>query len=280
MKKREWIFLLCFIVASAVKLSNLFAEIPDHPLLELTRQKRGPRLEYALQNHAHISLTPDGKTFYLWWLPEGSSPDNLPPIIANISGHDGWAVEDFHVWHDSLQKHGYGFLAIQWWLGSGESPRDYLTPSEIYRVMDSVFQKEKVKPGTVMLHGFSRGSTNTYAVAAQDRSEHKNYFALIVANSGKANSNYPPTREIEEGRYGAKPFEGTHWVTFAGGQDTHPERDGIPGMRAAGQWIGQYGGTVDLAIEDANSGHGGFHQNPQNTEAALAVFEKILKQKV
>ncbi len=257
-------------------MGRLFAEIPDHPLVELTRQKRGPRLDYALENRAKIGLTPDGKTFYLSWFPEGSVPGNPPPIIATISGHDGWAVDDFHVWHRFLQKRGYGFFAIQWWLGSGKSSQDYLTPFEMYRVMDIVFQKENVKPGTVLLHGFSRGSTNTYAVAAMDRSEHKNYFALIVANAGKANSDYPPTREIENGRYGATPFEGTHWVTFAGGRDPNPERAGIKGMRETGQWIQQYGGTVDLAIEDPNAGHGGFHMNPQNAEAALDVFEKIL----
>lgn len=273
MKKRAGVFLMGLILGAAGLLS---AEIPDHPLVEMTRQKRGPRLDYALENHAKISLTPDGKTFYLWWVPEGSTPGNPPPVIANISGHDGLAVEDFHVWHAFLQKRGYRFLAIQWWLGSGEGPQDYLTPSEIYRVMEGVFQKENVKPGTVLLHGFSRGSTNTYTVAALDRSGHQNYFALIIANAGKANSNYPPVHEIETGRYGAAPLEGTHWVTFAGGRDPNPERDGIQGMRDTGRWIAQYGGTVDLAIEDPDAGHGGFHRNPQNTEAALNVFEKRL----
>jgi len=54
-----------------------------------------------------------------------------------------------------------------------------------------------------------------------------------------------------------------------------PERDGIQGMRETAEWIQKYGGTVDLAIEDPDGGHGGFHRNPKNTNAALDVFDKL-----
>ena len=184
-------------------------------------------------------------------------------------------MEKVFICPGSREERGYGFLAIQWWLGEGEEMKDYLRPDEIYRVIDEVFSGLHVKPGTAMLHGFSRGSANIYAVAAMDRSLQKNYFSLFVANSGQANSSYPPTHEIEKGHFGDQPFAGTHWVTYAGEKDVNPDRDGVRAMRQTGEWIKKYGGTVDLAIEDPEGDHGGFHKRPQNCDQALDVFEKL-----
>ncbi len=275
--KKSSILIFLFGIFACTPL--LFADLPQHPLLEKTRQMRGPRLEYALENHAQFFLTPDGQTFYLLWLPEGSDPNNPPPMVATLSGHDGWAVDDFHVWHKLAAERGYGLLALQWWLMTGEGTSDYLTPSEIYNILEQVFQEKHIKSGTVLLHGFSRGSTQTYAIAAMEQSSFNNYFALIVANAGRASSSYPPTHEIEEGLYGEQPLKGTHWVTFAGGRDPNPERDGILGMRETGAWIQKFGGVVDLAIEDSEADHGGFHRRPENARAALDVFEKLCRKK-
>ncbi len=266
---------LLFILSALISAPAAFAELPSHPLIEKAQREEAPRVKYALDNGAEVGLTSDGKSYYVLWFPKGSSEKNLPPMIATMHGHDGCAFVDFYVWHDFLKKRGYGFLAIQWWLGEGEGIHDYLLPNETYRAIDEVFRKLGVRPGTALLHGFSRGSTNTYAVAAMDRSLKNNYFALIIANAGRASSNYPPTREIEQGRFGSRPLAGSHWVTYAGAKDTNPDRDGIQGMRETGEWIQKYGGIVDLAIEDPDSGHGGFHRNPKNTNAALDVFDKL-----
>ena len=255
--------------------SLAFAELPNHPLIEKAKQENEQRVDYAIKNGVKVGLTSDGKSYYVLWLPEGTDPENPPPMIATMHGHDGCAFVDFYVWHRFVKERGYGLLAIQWWLGEGEGINDYLLPDEIYRTFDDVFRKLGVKPGTAMLHGFSRGAANIYPVAAMDRSLNNDYFALFVANAGKANSDYPPVHEIEQGRFGDKPLAGSRWVTFGGGKDPNPDRDGIQGMRDAGEWIRKYGGTVELAIEDPDSAHGGFHRNPKNTEAALDVFDKL-----
>ena len=257
--------------------SKAMAELPGQTLLEQAGSQCAQHLNYAKENHARIELTSDKKSFYVLWFPEGVDHVNPPPMIVTLHGHGSWAFDEFFLWHRAAKEHGYGILAIQWWLGKGEKYQDYLTPQEIYSVIEQVLTREQVKSGTVLFHGFSRGSANSYAVAALDRVTGKDYFALIVANAGKASLDFPPNRDIEQGSFGKMPLEGTHWVTFAGGRDPNPERSGIYGMREAAEWIRKYGGIVDLAIEDENAGHGGFHRNPANMRSALEIFKKRLK---
>ncbi len=275
MINRAGLFILSFFpVLSSCAFA---ASLPEHPLLSQAGRESYQRLNYAIENRARVELTADGKSFYVFWLPEGINPSEPPAVIVTIHGHSSWAFDEFFLWHKEAQKRGYGILAIQWWLGQGEGFRDYLIPQEIYRVIDQVLTREHIRPGSVLFHGFSRGAANSYAVAALDNTAGKRYFALIVANAGKAGSDYPPNRQIEEGRFGQSPFQGTRWVTFAGGRDPNPDRDGINGMRETGQWIKKYGGIVDLAIEDDDADHGGFHRNLSNMNSALEAFEKRLK---
>jgi hypothetical protein len=262
----------------ALSASLAMAELPDHPLLEQAKSQCAERLNDALTNNARVELTADGKSFYVFWSPASETALNQHPIIVTIHGHGSWAFDEFYLWYQAAKERGYGILAIQWWLGQGERFQDYLNPQEIYRIIDQVLTREHVAPQTVLFHGFSRGSANSYAVAALDRATGKNYFALIVANAGKPGFDFPPNRDIEQGRLGQAPLQGTHWVTFAGGRDPNPERAGIDGMREAAEWIRKYGGIVDRAIEDETAGHGGFHRNPDNMNSALEVFEKRLKE--
>ncbi len=270
------------LLAPALLLTALAAAdaLSDLPILRQAMKERGPRADEAKAQGARVELTAGGRSFHVLWLPEKSDPLNPPPLIVTLHGHDGWAFEAFHLWHPAAQERGFGILAIQWWLGKGEAPEDYLTPEEVYRDVDETLKRLHCRSGQVLFHGFSRGAANTYPVAALDRAaKGAHWFSLVVSDAGKANLDYPPVRDIDKGVYGPKPFEGLHWVTYAGGKDTNPQRDGIEGMRETADWIRKLGGTVDKALEDPASGHGGFHQNPKNCQAALDAFQARLKAK-
>ncbi len=268
-----WILAAAVVLASS--LSSLADDPEDHPLLDQARKADERRYQYAVEQGARIEQTSDGRSFYVLWLPK-TKKAGPPPIIATIHGHGSWAFDEFFLWHKAAEERGFGILAIQWWLGKGEKSQDYLSPDEVYAVVDEVFHAKGVKPGTAMFHGFSRGSANSCAVAASDTHSGNRYFALFVANSGKPGRDFPPNVRIERGEYGEKALTGTHWVTYAGGKDTNPDRDGFEGMRAAGEWIREQGGTIDLAIEDPDGDHGGFHRNPKNIRRALDCFEERL----
>ncbi|NLI79649.1 MAG: hypothetical protein GX442_24795 [Candidatus Riflebacteria bacterium] len=197
-------------------------------------------------------------------------------MIATLSGHGSWAFDEFFLWQQAAAARGYGIVALQWWLGTGEGPGDYYRPHEIYRIFDQILRREGIPAGRTLLHGFSRGSANIYGVTAFDRHTGNRFFLATVANAGQAAADFPVNREIDRGRFGASPFAGTHWILYGGGRDPHPDRDGIPGMREAAAWVTRHGGTVDLFLADEAGDHGGFHRRPQNMEAALQVFARLL----
>lgn len=282
--KLKFVFLISLVIQSASFGVCLAQSVPMNPqksttsaeMIKLAKEKNAEAFKFAQEKGAQILPTPDGKSFYVSFLPAGAKAENTA-FIFDLHGHDGYATQAFKIWYPFLVKHGYGFVALQWWFGEGESMQDYYTPMAIYPNFEKIFRSLGLKPGNAMLHGFSRGSANIYAVKALDHKTGNNFFSLTVANAGGAHMDYPPTHDVDTGRMGTNPFANTNWVLFCGEQDPDKTRSGCPAMQSTQKWIEKMGGKIDLFIDDKNSGHGGFHMNPQNTENAFSVFERIRK---
>ena len=204
----------------------------------------------------------DGRLIHAYWKPA----EGAERWIVSLHGTGGNARREIEVWQKSLAGRRIGVVALQWWLG-GEN---YLTPRDLYREIDQTLRKLSIEPGQALLHGFSRGSANLYAVAAMDRGQGgRRLFPLYVASSGGVALDFPPTRAILEGRLGPRPLEGSRWVTACGGRDPNAERDGCPGMRRTAEWLRQQGAQVVLAIEDPNGPHGALQADPRNAARLL-----------
>lgn len=189
-----------------------------------------------------------------------------------MPGTRGFATDDPALWAPHLQGRAVGLVSVQWWLGQGDDTASYYRSEQIYREVDLALQNLGARPGTVMLHGFSRGSANSYAVAALEAGRGKNYFALNVASSGGVGLDYPPTRAIITGAFGDHPLKGTRWITSSGGRDSQPDRAGIPGMRKAAAWLKEQGAAVVESIEDPGFGHGALMLNPRNASRVRDLF--------
>jgi hypothetical protein len=243
-------------------------------LLERAKKADPERFDFAKKSGAEIIPTPDGRSFYLLWFPETAAGDGKK-VIVSLHGHGSWAFDEFYLWKKSAQEAGVGILALQWWFGGGDTPRDYYTPHEMYPIIESALSGAHIRRGHAFLHGFSRGAANVYAVAALDFKQDNHFFGLVLASSGGFTENYPPNREILSGAFGDKIYEGSHWMLYCGMKDEHPERDGCEAMTRTQGIIQRFGGTVDLLIKDTSAGHGGFHWNPQYIKAALDLFQKL-----
>lgn len=216
--------------------------------------------------------TSDGQSFLVVWKATQSPKRWIVSLHGAGRPAKGFATDDFALWQPNLQDRDVGLICLQWWLGKGSEPQDFYTPEQIYREISIALQKLGVQPGAVMLHGFSRGSTNTFAVVALDAGRGKHYFSLAVASSGGVALNYPPTEAILAGDYGSHPLKGTRWITVAGAKDPNPDRDGVAGMRLTASWLKNQGAVVIESIEDRNEGHGALQRNSENVRRVLDLF--------
>jgi hypothetical protein len=244
-------------------------------LLNQARAANPQRFQYALDQGATVLPTSDGRSFYLLWYPAGVSGRNQP-LIATLHGSTSWAFDEFFLWHPEASKAGYGMLALQWWFGAGEGVDDYYTPAALHAELRAALGRQGNREGSALLHGFSRGASNIYGVAALDRQSKDRFYAMFLANSGGASPDFPANSAVSRGDFGYNAFSGAYWMMFCGGQDPNPDRDGCPAMHRTSDWVGLYGGVTDLFIEDAGAGHGGFHQTPAHIQSALAAFGRNL----
>jgi len=251
----------------------LFASTGDS-LIELAKQHDIKRYEFALNKGAKFINTSDGKSFYILWKPEGFDTMSTRPIVATIHGHASFATDEFFLWYEHCKKRNIAILALQWYFGGDERTSNYYQPNEMYPIFENVLRTENIKPGYCILHGFSRGSANSYGIAAYDRHSGNNYFGLIISNSGSAEDDYPVNREINNGNFGKMPYTGTHWLLYCGMKDDNIHSD-CNAMEKTSKWIESLGGKIELFIKDESGDHGGFHMNRQNTVKALDKFFEI-----
>ncbi len=265
------IFIVTFCVGSACaqKLSS-----QAQALLDKARAANPERYRFAMEKGVQILPSSDGKSFFLVWQPKAAT--SLRPMIYALHGSNSWVFDEFSLWQPSLEKHGIGIIALQWWFGVNQSSQDYYPPSDIYRLFDHLAKEVNLQPGTVLLEGFSRGSANSYGVSFYDRTSGNNYFGFNFALSGSAELSYPLYADIEAGKYGEKVFAGTHWATFCGERDPKPEQTGCAGMQRTREWLTKHGATVDMVFEEAEMGHGGFNWKPELADRLFTHFKSLL----
>ena len=262
-----------FIVLLLIISSTAFASTGDS-LIELAKKHDIKRYEYAVEKGAEFINTNDGRSFYILWKPAGFDTMSVRPVLATIHGHGSFATDEFYLWFEHCRKRNLAIIALQWYFGGDESNSNYYRANELYPVFENVLRSENIKPGMCLFHGFSRGSANTYAVAAFDTHSGNRYFGMIISNSGSAEDDYPVNKDITGGKFGTMPYSSTHWVLYCGRLDDNIHSD-CSAMERTEKWIASLGGSIELFIKDDTGNHGGFHMNKKNTELALNKFFEL-----
>lgn len=241
-------------------------------LLDQAEAASPSRFEFATDQGAQIQMTEDGKSFFVWWEPAGWQAGD--PILVTLHGHSSWAFDEFYLWQAMAAQHGFAVMALQWWFNTGDTMADYYQPHEMYSIIESTFKDKGVTEGSAVLHGFSRGSANSYGVAALDTFRGNRFFKAAIANSGGAALDYPATALVDAGKFGTQPFEGINWIFFCGGHDTDPDSD-CDAMKASRDWVTSLGGTETDFIEDQTARHGGFHLRKKNVTRGVQDFMEL-----
>lgn len=231
------------------------------------------RGQYAVNNGAQFYGTADGNSFYLKWFPASTTP-SLTPLMITMHGTTGNVFDEFYLWHQKAMAKGVGIIAIQWYRGAAAiSPNDYFDDPVIYSYIDTALRRIKYPPNKALLHGFSRGSARSYAIAYYDSKpvSGRNYFCTVMSNSGKADSIYPLYAQINSGTFGHSLYNGKKWGMFCGGQDPS-SLTCCWAMNNSKNWVISNGGNVGLYISDPALGHGGFMQTPAYMDSLLNYY--------
>ena len=221
------------------------------------------RAAEAIRLGAREYRTQDGRSHALVWQPQGG----IEGWIVTLHGSEGQATDEIVLWQPAAAKRRLGIIALQWWLG-GDS---YYALPDIRREVEVLMARTGATRDRTLLHGFSRGAANLYALVAMDGRQARPLFRHVLANAGGMSADYPPNRAAGEGRFGAAPYRGTDWWLYCGDRDPHPDRDGCPAMRRTQAWLEQRGARTMLRA-DPSGDHGGFHRNVDNIDAALDWF--------
>ena len=251
------------------------AQADSASLLAKAQGADAARYAFLVGKGAEFRNTSDNQSFTVWWQPAGWTPS--AGVIVALHGHGAYASSEAALWLPHAEKHGHAVLALQWWFGGGEATSDYYSPDRMYPLLSTLLTGKGTRKGTALFTGFSRGSANSYAVAALDNAlGGSRLFGLVLSNAGTAATGYPPNQQIAAGAFGPTPFGGMKWAMYCGEKDPDPTINGCIGMRAAKDWVVRYGATMLLFIDDPTGDHGGFMLNSANVETALATYATVL----
>jgi hypothetical protein len=201
----------------------------------------------------------DTKTYFIYGAPAGENNKSPRTIVVSLPGHGTTADDGYKAWKNHLDG-TYALAEFGWWRGTGEKKTDYYDPPSVVEQVRAFLTGQGYKSSdTIILHGFSRGSANTYAVIAQDKLRGGPVFDAVISNAGKYQSDFPlASPELSDSKM-TEVFGGMPWVLVCGGLDENPTRDGCPGMEETKTFLTKHGANVLALLTDPNKGHGAFH---------------------
>ena len=221
----------------------------------------------------------DGKTYFVYGAPAGQNNKSIKRIIVSLPGHGTTADDGYKAWKQHIENGQYAVAEFNWWRGTGEKTTDYYEPAAVVAQARAFLQQQGyTAKDIVILHGFSRGSANTYAVIAQDRLIAGAVFDAVISNAGKYQSGFPLASPELTDQKMTEVFKNMPWVLACGGLDENPNRDGCPGMEETKTFLTAHQAQVLGTVTDPNEGHGAFHMSSLGLpKQALDLIEAALR---
>ncbi|MBV9213137.1 MAG: hypothetical protein JOZ25_05770, partial [Actinobacteria bacterium] len=112
-----------------------------------------------------------------------SSPARHPgALVVVVHGHDGSAFSEYSGWFPYAARGGLGIVSVEWQTRWGRDAQ-FLSPESTYGLIARAARAAGAAPGRILLHGFSQGSHEAFALTSLDRTSRR-LFALTLAESG------------------------------------------------------------------------------------------------
>lgn len=216
--------------------------------------------------------TSDGKQYFIYGAPAGQNNTSPKKILITLHGTEGSAEKDYEIWKPFIKDKQYALASLNWWDGSGDQTTDYTTPEVVNAEIHSFLSSQGYsKNDLIVFEGFSRGSSNSYAIVSFDQASSEPLIDIAVSSSGGSQSAYyaDVTKSISSKTQG-KIFANVKWILACGGKDPNPSRDGCLAMESTKQFVSDKGATVLGLLSDPNGGHGAL------TTSSLGLANQML----
>ena len=219
----------------------------------------------------------DGKTYFIYGAPAGQNNKDTKRIIVSLPGHGTTADDGYKAWKTHIEGGQYALAEFNWWDGNGENKTDYYSPPDaVKQIREFLTSQDYTSNDIVILHGFSRGSANTYAVIANDRIDSKPVFDAVISNSGRYEADFPLSSKTLTDTEITKLFKNFPWILVCGGKDPNT-KSGCPGMEDTKSFLTAHQANVLALLTDPNQGHGVFHMSSLGLpKQALELIENAL----
>ena len=195
---------------------------------------------------------------------ESTTPAHPSALIVAVHGHNDHAEREYSLWQPYATSHHLGLVSVEWQTRWGKNAQ-FLSPQGTYGMIRRAVTREGIAPGRVLLHGFSQGSHESFALTALDHAQAR-LFAMTLAESGG---------DGDPGGAGAG-FAGTRWDIYCAGRDPWPNLSGCPAMRRARTLLTASGASVTRFLVDPPAHHGGFLHNARDVDLVLGDFAGAL----
>jgi predicted esterase len=195
---------------------------------------------------------------------ESTTPKQPNGLIVAVHGHNGVASNQYRSWQPYAARHQLGLVAVEWQTRWGRNAQ-FLSTSATYGMIRRAVEREGTPPGHVLLHGFSQGSHEAFALTTLDHSQ-AHLFGMTLAESG----GYGGPTGASAG------LQGTTWDMYCAGRDPWPDLSGCPSMRRAAADLKGSRATVTRFLVDPPAHHGGFLKNRKDVDLVLGDFARAL----
>jgi hypothetical protein len=223
---------------------------------------------------------PDKNSFFAYYLPPKFDSLKVKPILILLHGNDSNVYEELSKEFILAQKHGYGLLAIQWWLGARNS---YLDARAIFKLIEIGLTYLKIKYNASInaccLSGYDKGATLTYEITLYDWFKNTDYIKYTIAHAGGIpfdNPRFGFISDLTANKYGKTPYVNDKFFLYCVVDDPYYHNKLCLEVNNAREILTTYGATIDTFVIDNSQYHDGFQQNPTIHELAISKWLVVI----
>ncbi len=213
-------------------------------------------------------------TYAVYWFPPNYAKLDHHRVLFVLSGTMGNAYEGVYHQLAWAKQHGYGVIALQWWIGGDTYLEPQVIESAFTLARTELSKAYPINPKQLALETFSRSGSISYEIAYWNKHLKHPPYQLILVQSGGIPEQHPRPliTSMINGQLGPKPLSGVRFFMYCGMKDSEWGPQMCANMHNAETILTNAGGKVITFIEDANGGHGGMHNVKAHSDAATAAF--------